>query len=392
MNSRLSQVAQSVTIQIADTIRDLERRGERVIKLQTGDPDFATPSAVIEAAHQAMLQGFTHYTTSRGLPELRQALAEKLAHENGVVVNPSTDILVTHGAAHAIFITLQTLLEPGDEVLLIEPYYMSYASSVRLAGGIPVTVPTEPGHAFALDCERLRAHITPRSRLLIINSPSNPAGVVLSRSDVEALAQIALEHNLYIVCDDVYEKLIYDGSEHVTVASLPDVRERTITINSFSKTYAMTGWRLGYLAAQANLVEQMLKVLQYSATSIAPFSQKAALVALTASEVSDAVTMMQQRYAERRRAGLAAIAEIAGLRALEPQGAFYLMLDISAFCQDSVAFTYRLLEKAYVGVVPGVAFGASAEGWIRLTFAVADEILLEGIQRIGHVLHSEYGA
>ena len=388
MNPRLQQVQESVTIQIADMVREIERQGERVIKLQTGDPDFATPPMVIEAAHQAMRDGFTHYTTSRGLPELRRALAQKLEHDNNVLADPDAEILVTHGAAHAIFITMQTLLAPGDEVLFIEPFYMSYASSVRIAGGVPVTVETDPRQGFAVDVDRVRASITERSRMLVLNSPCNPSGIVLTRPETEALVQMAAQHNLYIVCDDVYEKLLYDGAQHTSIAALPSMRERTITINSLSKTYAMTGWRLGYLVALEDIVAQMLKVLQYSATNIAPFSQKAAIVALTTPELTDYIEMMRQTYNRRRQAGLSAVAEIDGLRALRPQGAFYLMLDVSQFSRDSAGFTCKLLEKTHVAVVPGAAFGKSAEGWIRLTFAVSEETLVEGIQRIGHFIHS----
>lgn len=390
MNSRLLKVGESVTIRIADLARDLEHHGEKVVKLQTGDPDFATPEIVITAAHKAMKDGFTHYTGSRGLLELRQALANKFLVENGIIYDPGSEILVTHGAAHAIFITMQTLLEPGDEVIIIEPFYMSFASSVTIAGGVPVPVGTDPGQEFALDFDRVRAAISSRTKMIIVNSPCNPSGIVLTREETMALAQIAAEHNLFIICDDVYEKILYDGAKHSSIASLPDMRERTITINSLSKTYAMTGWRLGYIGAPAKIVQEMLKVLQYSATSIAPFSQKAAIVALTTPELADYIEKMRQTYDQRRLAGLAAVAEFEGLRALRPKGAFYLMLDISQFSRDSVGFTFRLLEKARVAVVPGVAFGKSAEGWVRLTYAVEEETFVEGIRRLGQFAHSEY--
>jgi aspartate/methionine/tyrosine aminotransferase len=376
---------------MADLAREIECRGGRIIKLQTGDPDFATPESVITAAYEAMKAGYTHYTGSRGLPELRQALAAKLRRENSIEYDADTEILVTHGAAQAISITLQTLLAPGDEVLLIEPYYMSYASSVILAGGVPVGVETDPGKDFALDLDRVNAAITPRSRLLVLNSPCNPSGIVLRSEEMAELARIAERYDLYILCDDVYEKLLYDGARHTSMAALPGMGGRTITINSLSKTYAMTGWRLGYLAAPQSLVGQMLKVLQYSATSIAPFSQMAALAALTNPELPAFIEMVRQTYDRRRRLGMEAVAQTDGLKAIRPRGAFYLMIDVSHYCRDSVDFTQRLLEKAHVAAVPGVAYGKSAEGWIRLTFAVPEETLVEGINRIGDFARSHYG-
>lgn len=390
MNPRVLQIQESVTIKMADLAREIERQGERVIKLQTGDPDFATPEVVIAAAHEAMKNGHTHYVSSRGLPELREALARKLRQENGCVYDPGTDILITQGAAHAIFITMQSLLEPGDEVLLIEPFYMSYASSIRIANGVPITVPTEAKEGFAVDLERLRQAITPRSRLLVLNSPCNPTGIVLKPAELEALAMLAAEFNLYILCDEVYEKLLYDDAQHLSIASLPNMRERTITINSMSKTYAMTGWRLGYIAAPGKIIAEMLKVFQYSATCVAPFVQKAAHVALTTPEMADYIEMMRRTYDRRRQAGLAAVEKIEGLRALRSEGAFYLMVDISDFCKDSVAFAFELLEKSHVSLVPGVAFGKSAEGWLRLTFAVQEETLVEGIYCLGKFAHANY--
>ena len=370
----------------------MTRCGVPVIALQTGDPDFATPPVIIEAAHQAMKDGLTHYAASRGLPELRQAISDKLKRENNISADPDTEILVTQGAAHAIFMTMQTLLEPGDEVLLIEPFYPSYASSIRLAGGVPVSVETDPQTGFALDVAAVKASLSPRTRLLILNSPCNPTGIVLSEEDMESLVRLAAEHGLYILADEVYEKLLYGDSKVASPGAIPEGRDRAITINSLSKTYAMTGWRVGYVVSPADIASQMLKVLQFSATNIAPFVQRAAAVALTTPELSGYIEIMRRTYDERRQAALATVAELDGLRGLNPQGAFYLMLDVSRFCQDSSEFAYRLLEQAHVAAVPGVEFGKSAEGWLRLTFATEQNVLLEGIVRIGEFAHAEYGA
>jgi aspartate/methionine/tyrosine aminotransferase len=386
LNQRLSQVKESVTIQISDMVCELERHGRDIIKLQTGDPDFATPPVLIEAASKAMRDGYTHYTTSRGLLDLRNVLSEKLYKDNNIQANPDTEILITHGAAHAIFITMQALLEPGDEVLLIEPYYISYASSIKIAGGVPITVKTDPALGFSIDIDKLSDSITNRSKVLILNSPCNPTGVVLNHNELERVSRLAIKHDLYVLCDDVYEKFIYNGLKHKSMATMPNMRERTITINSLSKTFAMTGWRIGYLTASAVIVIQILKVLQYSATCIAPFTQKAAIVALSSPEIDDYIEMMRKIYFQRSQVGLSEISKIDGIKAMSPQGAFYMMVDISKFNRNSTDFAFKLLKEDKVAVVPGAAFGKSSEGWIRLTFAVSENTFVEGIRRIGHFI------
>lgn len=389
MNPRLINVQESATLRIADKARVMQRQGRDVVKLQTGDPDFATPSAIIESAYRAMQSGFTHYGPTRGLPELRQAVAEKLHRDNGLTANPETEILITHGAAHGLFAAFQTLLSPGDEVLLLEPYYMSYASSVRLAGGVPVPVRSDPKGEFRVDPADVRRRITSRTRILVLNSPCNPSGTVLSSSQLRELCAIAVDANLMVVTDDVYEKLIYDGAVHHSVATLPGMAERTVTINSFSKTYAMTGWRIGYAFAPPAVTAEMLKIVQYSATNIALFVQYAGLTALTEPELRVQVEAMRLEYTRRRSLALEAASNSANLAALPPDGAFYLMLDVSRAGMDSVSFSTRLLDEAGVAVVPGVAFGESAEGWIRASFSVPAHDIVEGIQRMDHFIGSQ---
>jgi len=383
MNSRLLQIKESATIKMADIARKMESTGIRVVKLQTGDPDFDTPSIITDAAYQAMKEGLTHYSESRGLPTLRRALSEKLRKGNNVVFDPDREILVTHGAAHGLFITMQSLISPGDEVILIEPYYMSYVSSIQLAGGLPICIGTNPDKDFVVDVENVRSSISPRTKMIVLNSPCNPSGVVLGAETIQAIKEIVVEHNLFVLSDEVYEHIIFDGHRHISIGSLPDMQERTIIVNSFSKTYAMTGWRIGYLAATAYVVDQMLKVLQYSATNIAPFTQRAATVALETPELLNHIEMMRDLYSKRRLSGLSMVEEFQNLRAVRPAGAFYLMIDVSQCCLDSVSFASQLLEQEHVAVVPGSAFGESSEGWIRLSFAVPQEIFLEGIRRIG---------
>jgi len=388
VNQRIADVQESATLRIADQARAMQRQGREVIRLETGDPDFATPTVIIESAYLAMQSGFTHYGPTRGLPDLRQAVADKLRRDNGLTADPETEILITYGAAHALFATFQALVSPGDEVLLLEPYYMSYASSVRLAGGVPVPIGSDPRSGFRVDPAQVRGRITSRTKILVLNSPCNPSGTVLSASELRDLCAIAVDANLTIVTDDVYEKLVYDGAVHRSVAALSGMAERTVTINSFSKTYAMTGWRIGYAFAWPAAISAMLKIVQCSATNIALFVQYGALSALTKPELPDQVEAMRLEYARRRTLALDAVSRPANLAAAPPDGAFYLMLDVSLAGMDSVKCSTRLLREEGVAVVPGIAFGESAEGWVRVSFSVPAPDVVEGIRRIDRFIGS----
>jgi len=386
MNPRLTQIQESATIRIADKARELERQGVSVIKLQTGDPNFCTRGIISESAFDAMKAGYTHYGPSRGLPELRQAVAVKLKQENGIAVDPNTEVLITHGAAHALFASFQAILEPGDEVILLEPYYMSYASSIRIAGGVPVTIPSSPENGFRVDIDRVASAVTRHTKAIVVNSPCNPTGVVLGKGELNSLCDLAINNNLIVISDEVYERLLFDGHEHISVASFPGMAERTISINSFSKTYAMTGWRIGYLAAPKAIVREILKIIQYSVTNIAPFIQIAALTALTTPALDSDIHLMRCEYEKRRNAAVKTVEQFNNLGFLMPQGAFYLMIDITSSGLDSLQFASDLIDHARVAVVPGSAFGASAEGWLRLTFSVPEKEIIEGIEHIGSML------
>lgn len=390
MNPKLAEIKQSITVSTADMAREVESQGKHVIKLQTGDPDFATPDAIVEAAYSALKAGHTHYVASRGLPELRQAIADKLSRENNLDYDSTSEVLVTHGGIHAVFAAINALIDTGDEVLIIDPSWMPYVSCTLIAGGKPVRIATDPQEGFRLHIKQIKAHLSQRTRLLILNTPCNPTGVILSAEELQELAELVKRHNLYVIADEVYEKLVYDNHKHVSFASLPGMSERTVTINSFSKTYAMTGWRVGYLAARPKLVEQILKISQYSITNVAPFVQKAAIVALTHPKVQAFVGVMRKTYDKRRKRAIKELGAIQGIRTVVPQGAFYFMVDISGFCRDSIKFANRFLEKEFVAVVPGVGFGQCSEGFIRITFAADEKQIMEGIARLGHMLRTEY--
>jgi len=385
INNKLSGIGQSVTLRLADRARELEAQGRRIVKLQTGDPDFATHPAVVRAAHKALVAGNTHYSDTRGLPALREAVAQKLSVDNGISYDPATEILITHGGVHAIFCAIHALVNPGDEVIIVDPCWMPYISGTLLAGAVPVRVSTSVADGFRVDPQKLREAITPRTRLLIINSPCNPTGHMIDAEALVAIGHIAQEHDFCILSDEVYEKLTYGTHVHHSMAAVPGMKERTVTINSFSKTYAMTGWRIGYLAACPEFTSAMLKMSQYSITNVASFSQLAAVTALCDDEVQAYVREMHETYTRRR----ALIADVLDgdevIRCRPPDGAFYYMLDLSAVCNDSAAFADRLLEEEGVCLIPGVGFGACGEGCLRVTFAAAEDKLkagLAGIRRL----------
>lgn len=382
MNPRLKDIKQSPTVSTADKARALAQQGVDVINLNVGDPDFDTPVPIVEAAYAAMQAGETHYSASRGLPELRRAIAEKLERENGVIYDPDAEILITHGASHAIFTAVQTIVSPGDEVLLLTPCWMTYTNSITLGAAGIVQVPADPAQGFGFDAERLRDSITSKSRLIVLNSPTNPTGQVLDRGDIEAIAEIAQQHDLYIVADEVYEKLIYDGQEHTSVASLPGMKARTITVNSFSKSFAMTGWRIGYIAAPSEYIAQMIKITQAAGTHVAPFTQRAAIVALTDPRIPPAVEHMRQTYDKRRRRAIEILDEVPGVGYAYPAGAFYIMLDFRELTGNSVEFVGRMLDETRVCIVPGIGFGEAGEGWARMTFAADESTIVEGLTRI----------
>jgi aspartate/methionine/tyrosine aminotransferase len=384
ISQQLTKIPQSVTIAQADRIRKLRAEGKQVIALQTGDPDFSTPRPIITAAHEAMQQGYTHYAASRGLPELREALSHKLARDNSVDYDPETEILVTNGGVHAYFCALQAILNDGDEVLVPDPSWMTHANVVTLLGKVTKRVPARPEHGFWPQRDDWEKSVSAKTVALVVNSPSNPTGAVASADYLERLVLFAASHNLYVISDEVYEAILFDGRSHVCVAALPEARERTLLVNSFSKTYAMTGWRLGYLAASAPVISQALKASQHTVTNPAPFTQRAAVRALTDPEVAAAVRQMAATY-ERRRdlaVGLLEANKPAGIGMIQPQGAFYLFLDVRHLEPSSIKAVDELLENYQVSLVPGVAFGPSGEGFVRMTFAASEADIEEGLKRI----------
>lgn len=374
----LSQAVASVPPSGIRRFFDVAAQLEDCISLGVGEPDFVTPWHIREAAIWAIEKGFTTYTSNYGLFTLRQRIAAHLQTRYGVEYSPENEILVTVGVSEGLDIAMRALLNPGDEVIFFEPSYVSYTPCVLFAGGKPVTVPTDYRQGFQPDIDRLRQAITPRTKAILLCYPNNPTGAVASRALLEEIVRLAVEHDLYLISDEIYDRLIYDA-EHTCVASLPGAAERTILLGGFSKSYAMTGWRIGYACAPAPIIEMMMKVHQYTMLCAPIAAQKAAEEALEHGEPE--VERMRREYDRRRRLIVKRLNEI-GLECVPPQGAFYVFPSIRCTGLCSEEFTEQLLWEERVAVVPGNVFGDSGEGHVRLSYATSLPKIEEALQRI----------
>ena len=358
---------------------DLVAQTKGIISLGVGEPDFTTPWHVREAAIYSLERGRTTYTSNWGLLELREAIARFLARWQGLAYDPTSEVLVTVGVAEAIDIALRAVVEPGDEVLVPEPCFVSYSPCAELAGGRTVPVPLSAADEFKLTPERLRAYITPRSKVLLMGFPNNPTGAVMDRSDLKAIAALAIEHDLLVISDEIYGEMTY-GGEHVSIATLPGMRERTVLLNGFSKAYAMTGWRIGYACGPAQVIAAMMKIHQYTIMCAPITGQVAALEALR--HGAPERDKMIAAYDHRRKLMLSGLRNL-GLPCFEPRGAFYIFPSIEPTGLTDEAFAMHLLEEERVAVVPGSAFGESGRGHVRCSYAASTENLTEALKRIG---------
>ncbi len=383
-SKRVVGVQPSATVAVSDKARAMAAQGLDVINLGGGEPDFDTPPHIVDAALEAIRQGHTHYVSSAGLRELRAAIADKLREENGLEFDPDAEIIVTPGAKLALFAAIMATVDEGDEVLILDPAWVSYVPCVQLAGGVAVHVPLSTEDGFRVTDAKLRQKLTPRAKLLILNSPSNPTGRVFTRQELETIAKVALENDLLVLSDEIYEKILYDGHEHISIGSLPDMLDRTIVINGFSKAYAMTGWRLGYVAVKGPLAKEMLKVQQHSATCASSFTQYAGIAALAGPQ--DAVSLMVEEYRRRRDLITEGLNSLPGISCHQPEGAFYAFPNVSATGMSSIEFADMLLSEVKVAVTPGVAFGDSGEGHVRISFANSTQLLEKAIERMREVL------
>jgi aspartate aminotransferase len=388
---RIGAFTESAILRMSRKARQMRAAGHDVIMLTLGEPDFDTPAHIRRAAAEAMEAGHTHYAPIPGLPELRAAIARKLQRENGLS-HEADEIVVTNGAKQAIANAILSLVDPGDEVLLPAPYWVAYEGIIRLAGGVPVPLPSSFEAGYRPSARAIAAALGPRSKLIILNSPGNPSGVVLSATELMAIANVVRAHpSVFVLSDEIYEYIVFDGIKAASIGAIAGMKPRTITVNGFSKGFAMTGWRLGYAAAPLPVAQAMAKLQGAITAGANAFVQRAAIVALDGPR--EAVEQMRQTYERRRALVMAALARMPLVRAHPPQGAFYVLPDISAVLArarkrggpaDDVAFCDWLLETAHVALTPGSAFGMP--GTVRISFATSEERLEAGLERLARAL------
>ncbi len=357
---------------------DIAATMEDVISLGIGEPDFTTPEPIVQAGIEALKRGETHYTSNSGLMELRRAIAEHLDRLYGQTYNPASEILITVGVSEALYLACAAIVDPGDEVIIPEPCFVSYAPEVTFAGGVPVMVPTRAEDGWQVTAEAIEAAVTERTKAILLGYPNNPTGAVMSRERLNEIAAVVKKYDLVVISDELYDRLVYD-TEHVCFPSLPGMYSRTILLMGFSKAYAMTGWRIGYAAAPAEILGMMRKVHQYTIMCAPTVAQYAALAALREGEPY--VQEMRAEYDRRRRLIVSGLNEI-GLTCTEPQGAFYAFPSIAITGMDENEFAERLLQEEHVAVVPGSAFGEAGKGYVRCSYATAYEQIEEALERM----------
>lgn len=379
LSDRIQTLSSSLTIAISSLARELKAEGKDVLSFSAGEPDFGTPQRIKEEAIKAINDGFTQYTAVAGIPELLKAVAAKLKRENGLEYAPS-DIIVSNGAKQSLFNLFQTVLNEGDEVIIPSPYWVTYPELVIYAGATPVTIETDETSGFKMTPEQLKAAITPKTKMVVLTSPSNPTGSVYSKEELSSLAEVLKGTDILVASDEMYEKLVF-GIDFTAAASISeDMYQRTVTINGLSKSVAMTGWRFGYLATpNKELIASMDKLQSQSTSNINSITQKAAIPALLG-EVDDDIESMRRAFEARANEAVDLFNAIDGLSVLKPQGAFYLFVNIKALSNDSMEFCKELLQETGVAVVPGIGFGA--EGYFRFSFATDIITIREGIRRI----------
>ncbi|MFZ5822881.1 MAG: pyridoxal phosphate-dependent aminotransferase [Bacillota bacterium] len=392
LSARARAITPSPTMAIDSKSKQMLAEGIDVVNFSVGEPDFDTPEHIKDAGIHAITRGETKYTPASGTLELRKAICEKLQRENGLTYKPE-QIVVSNGAKQSLYNAFQVLLDPGEEVILQAPYWVSYPEMVRLAGGVPVVVETDESTGFKMTPDMIREKLTLRTRVINLNSPSNPSGAVYTREELKAIADLAVEHDLLIVTDEMYEKLLYDGAEHVSIAAFSEeVKKRTITVNGMSKAYAMTGWRMGYTASETVFAKAMADLQSHSTSGPSSISQKAALQALKGTQ--EPLEQMRLEFDQRRTYMLERLNKLPGFSVtVPPQGAFYLFPNVSGLFGKTVKgrtlanaddVAQVILEEAQVAVVPGTGFGSPA--FIRISYAASMERITEGLNRIERLL------
>jgi len=374
---RLEHIAFSGIREVFEECRRLEADGRDVVHLETGRPDFDTPEPIKEAGIRAIADGRVHYTSNYGIEPLRERIAEKFATENGIEYDPDGELVVTTGATEAVFVTVLSLVDPGGEVLVPDPCW-TYETAIRSAGGVPVYYDLDPATGFQPDPDSIADAVSTDTQLLIVNSPHNPTGGVVDADRARAIRDLAVEHDLAVLSDEIYEKIVYDGRKHHSLAALDGMFDRTVTVNGFSKAYSMTGWRLGYLGAPEHLVDALIRIRQYTTTCAPSISQHAGVRALEGSLHEP----MVEQFAERRRRVLERLEAIPGMECPTPYGAFYVLPTLPSGWTDDREFAFSLLREAAVALVPGRVFGPAGEGRVRIAYSNSMERVDEAFDRL----------
>jgi aspartate/methionine/tyrosine aminotransferase len=384
---RMDSTSSSLIRVMLDKVRAMKDAGKTVIPLVAGEPDFNTPEPIKKATISALEANFTHYGSNRGMPELREKISKILERDMEVHYDPATEILVTCGGAEAINNALLSTISPGDEVIIFSPAFVSYENLVHLAGGTVVSLPLKEENGFQIDLSETEAHITNRTRMIILNNPCNPTGVAYHREILEGLAKLACKYDLLVFSDEIYDRLTYD-EPFCSMASFPGMRERALIMCGFSKTYAMTGWRLGYLAVDKRHMDYILKFHQYSTTCCPTFLQIGLANSVDLPETETAVKEMQNKFKERRKLIMEQLDKIPQIHYVRPSGAFYVFIDVSDTGLSGQEFSERLLEEKLVGTVPGIGLGKECGDFVRLSYATSNENILEATNRMADFVKS----
>jgi len=382
----ISNIPSSMTLAVNDKANALKQAGEDVIALAGGDPNFDTPPHIVEAAFAAMQQGETHYPSPmKGIPAVLEAVAVKMVRDNNSHVDPMCQIVMTPGGKWALYLALSAILNPGDEVLVLEPYWVSYPALVTLTGGVPVAVSLPSEDNFRITAAQLRAHVTPRTKVIMLNTPCNPTGRVLTLQERDAIVAVATEADLYVISDEIYEKLVFDKRTHYSIAAVPEMAERTLTINGLTKAYAMTGWRMGWLVGPEPIIKLAAKLNGQSVSCAATFTMHACVAALNGPQ--ECIGVMRDAYQARRDFMAGALNEIEGVECRSIEGAFYLFPRFPNSTKNSLELADGLLELAGIAGTPGIAFGKSGEGHVRFSIATTMADLERAVERIRGIVH-----
>lgn len=379
---RLENMYFSPVRQVLEKAAEISQQGHAVIPFSAGEPDFDTPSQIKEDTIAAIEGNLTHYAPNRGVLALRAEISKSLESHCGVYYDPKDEIILTAGGAEAVNNAFLAFINPGDEVIVFTPAFMNYENMIAMTGGVMVAIPLEKKDEFQINIEKVKANITPKTKMIVVNNPCNPTGVVYKKEILQQLSEVAIEHNLLVFSDEIYNEICYDGEECCSIASFKGMKERTITMNGFSKSYAMTGWRLGILASHVDIITKLLKIHQYTTTCTPTFIQHGLVTAMNSSRTVQEKKEMLQAFTRRRTLLLEGLDEIGSLSYIKPMGAFYVFVDVSKTGMTGEEYASRLLEEKYVATVPGIKLGKECGDFIRISFATSDENIKEGLKRM----------